>query len=114
MSDTTNYLLENMRISNSAAAEEVRQVKVGAGRLFRLTVVNVNVAARFLWVFDNASASSGNPVIPPIALATGASMDIAFQFGRQFALGLRIHASSTQATFTASAGADFMSAVSFL
>lgn len=116
MSDTTNYLLESMNGYASAAAEEVKQVKAGAGRLFKLTAVNVNVAARYLYVFDSAAADAGTLLIPPVPVPIGAagSFDISFQYGKKFALGLRVHASSTQATFTASAGADLLISASYI
>lgn len=117
MSDTINILTETMSSYTSPAAEEVKQVKAGPGRLFKLTAINSNAAARFLWVFDNASADSGPPIVPPMPLGTAAApivVDIDWFYGRKFALGLRVHSSSTQATFTASASADLQFAASFL
>lgn len=117
MSDTINYLTENMISYNSVAAEETKQIKPAAARLFRLTVVNTNAAARFLWVFDNASADLGTPVCPPMPLGTAAAptpVDMAWGYGKKCLLGLRVHSSSTQATFTASASNDLLIAASYL
>lgn len=114
MSDTTNYLLENMRGYSSAAGEEVKQIKAGVGRLFKLTVVNVNAGARFLYLFDSAAADAGTLLMPPIPVAAAGFIDLNWQYGKQFLLGARIHASSTQGTFTASAGADLLLSVSYL
>lgn len=113
MSDIENYLVETMRSYASAAAEEAAQVKVGKGTLFRLTAVNVNAAARYLWVFDSAATDAGALVIPPLQIAIAGNLDIAFQYGRKFALGMRVHISSTQGTFTAAAGNDMLITASY-
>ncbi len=117
MEALVNYLFENLSSYNSTAAEEAKQVKAGAGRLVKLTAVNTNAAARFLWVFDSAAADAGTPVCPPIALGTAAAQtpaDLNWAFGKKFALGLRVHSSSSQATFTASTTADLLIAASFI
>jgi len=93
----------------SAAAEEFRQFKTGAGRLYQLALTNVNVAARTAWVFDN-TASSGALVLPPISLAIGETKIIALPVPRRFTTGLRVAASSTIGTFTAAAAADLIMA----
>lgn len=117
MSDTINLFSQTMSGYASAAAEELKQVKVGNGQLFKLTAVNTNAAARFLWVFDSAAADAGMPVCPPMPLGTAAApapANLDWFYGKKFALGLRVHSSSTQATFTASASADLLIAASFL
>lgn len=93
----------------SAAAEEIRQLKTGAGRLYQLALTNVNAAARWAWVFDN-TASSGTLALPPIALAIGETKIISLPIPKRFATGLRIAASSTGATFTAAGTADLLMA----
>lgn len=112
-----DYLSDNMVSYASAAAEELKQVKVGQTRLFKLSAVNTNAVARFLWVFDSAAADAGTPVIPPWPLGTAAAptpLNLDWAFGKKCLLGLRVHSSSTQATFTASASADLFIAASFL
>lgn len=115
MSDAlNNYLLENMKDYSSLNAEEVSTVKVGAGRLFRLSVVNVNASPRFIYVFDSASADSGRLLVAPFQLAAGGSVDLTWGYGKQFTAGCRVHASSSQATFTASAGNDLRTSASYI
>lgn len=91
----------------SAAAEEVRQVKTGAGRLVQLALTNVNAAARYAWIFDN-TASSGTLALPPVALAIGETKIISLLVPKRFTTGLRVAASSTLATFTAAGAADLI------
>lgn len=91
---------------NSSAVEEVVQVKAAPGLLFALAVTNSNVGTRFIYLFDDDDTSSGNVIWPPIPVAAGAQVVLALPFAVQFTEGLRIHASSTNATFTAAAGND--------
>jgi hypothetical protein len=94
---------------NSAAAEENKQVKTGAGLLYGFIVSNSNAAARFLYVFDNTS-SSGTAIVPPIPIqatgAVGSAVEVWLPVGIPFSTGLRFASSSTNATFTASASSD--------
>ncbi len=105
-----SYVPSGASIYDSAAAEEAAQVSAGPGLLFSLIATNFNAAARFLYIFDNASASSGTPIVPPIALQSlaspGSTVAIALPFAVPYTAGLRFASSSTGATFTASASAD--------
>lgn len=99
---------------HSSAAEEVKQVKTGAGLLFGFIISNSNAAARIIYVFDN-TASSGTVIIPPIPIqlltAVGSAIEVYLPYAIPFSTGLRIASSSTNATFTASASNDFRMSV---
>lgn len=95
---------------SSSAAEEAAQVKASPGLLYGFIVTNYNAAARFLYVFNHASASSGTPLIPSIPLQSlaspGSTVAVFLPFALPFDTGLRFASSSTGATFTASATSD--------
>lgn len=96
----------------SQAAEEVKQVATGRYVLNGLYVVNVSASTRYVWVFDN-TASSGTVLCGPFPLATGAYISLHLPFGMKADTGIRVAASSTLATFTASAANDLMMTVGY-
>lgn len=109
------YIPAGSTVYNSAAAEETKQLKSGAGQLFSLTVTNFNAAVRYIYIFDSLTAT-GTPIMPPIPLqalgAVGSVVAICLPYGIPFSTGCFVATSSTGATFTASAGNDIrMSAV---
>lgn len=84
---------------------ETLQVKVGAGHIGILTMLNLSASPRWAYVIDSAGADAGN-VIMSIALPIGGSFVLtsnALLF--RFSLGCRIHSSQT-AAFLASGSAD--------
>lgn len=90
----------------SASVEESVQVKGSPGLLFSIAATNTNESARFLFLFDNASAASGSLIFPPIPVAAGGQTVVALPFAIPFTAGLRVAASSTSEEFTAAAGDD--------
>lgn len=94
---------------NSPAAEELKALKVGPGKLFSLTVTNFNAAARFVYIFDSLSAT-GNLIVPPIPLTAsgtaGSLTSIFLPVAIPFLTGLFVASSSTGATYAAAASAD--------
>lgn len=102
------YIPAGSTVYNSAAAEETKLLKSGAGVLHYIAVANYNAAARYVFLFDNTSAT-GTPILPPIPLAaTGAvgSIFVASLPALPFSTGLFVAASSTGATFTAAGAND--------
>ena len=91
---------------NSAAAEETKLVKSGAGLLFYIAITNSNASTRYAYLFDSTTAS-GALIHPPIPLATNTQVIVALPYSIAFGTGLFVAASSTNATFTAAAGNDF-------
>ncbi len=59
----------------SAAAEQKKVLKNGAGLLHAAVVTNVQAAARWLFVFDN-NTDSGALVIPPLQIPAGGFVSI--------------------------------------
>jgi hypothetical protein len=108
------YVAAGSSFYSSSAAEQVAQVKTGAGLLYSIAVTNFNAAARFLYVYDNTS-STGTLLLPPIpltALGTAGSFVVINLPAIPFSTGLRIDTSSTGATFTG-AGSDVRMTVNF-
>lgn len=101
------YLPQGASTYSSAAAEETAQIKASPGNLYGLIISNFNAAARFAYVFDNASADSGTLVLPPVPIGINAMVVVPLPFALLFVNGLRVHSSSTGPTFTASAANDF-------
>lgn len=109
------YIPAGSTVYNSAAAEETKLLKTGAGILISLVVTNFNASARYIYIFDAVTAT-GTPIYPPIPLAalgsSGSVLAITLPFAVPFSTGCFVAASSTGATFTASAGNDIrMSAI---
>ena len=103
-----NDLIDTSRQYGPGTALPLAQIKTGAGYLMSLQALNVNAAARYLYLFDN-TASSGALICAPILLAIGGNGAIDFAIPRKFSTGLRYAASSGAAgTFTASATDDLI------
>lgn len=101
-------LTERQLTYGPGTALEAAQIKTGAGRLMSIEILNVNAAARYVYLFDN-TASSGSLICAPILVAIGGNATRVFHVPRKFATGLRYAASSGAAgTFTASATADLI------
>jgi hypothetical protein len=105
------YAASGSTFYESSAAEEVVQIKATAGLLHGLHICNYNASARYVYLFDNASASSGTALLPPIPLqalgAVGSMVEVYLPVAIPFTAGLRVASSSTGATFTASTTSDF-------
>lgn len=107
------YLVDAQQNFAGVAAEN-GQIKASAGKLINLQALNVNAAARFLYLFDN-TASSGTLIMAPIPLAIGGWTNIQFDVPKEFFVGLRFAASSGAAgTFTASGTADLIVTAAYL
>lgn len=106
------YAEANISRYNSAAAEETKAVKASPGLLFYIAITNSNAGARFAYLFDSLTAS-GTPILPPIPIAAGAQVVVALPAAIPFNTGLFVAASSTNATYTASAGNDFRISAAF-
>lgn len=109
------YIPAGCTIYNSAAAEETKLLKTGAGLLFSLVVTNFNAAARYIYIFDAVSAT-GTPIYPPIPLAAlgavGSVIGVVIPYAVPFSTGCYVATSSTGATFTAASSNDIrMSAI---
>ncbi|CAB5155703.1 hypothetical protein UFOVP149_24 [uncultured Caudovirales phage] len=76
---------------NSAATTNATSVKATAGRLFSVAVSNQNAAARFVKLYNKASAPTVGTDIPvmviPLAASSAQVIDFG-AFGSQFALGI--------------------------
>lgn len=97
---------------SSTAAEEVRQVVTGKGMINSIHLTNANAAIRYAWIFDNTS-SAGTLLCRPIPLAIAGGFAVDLPWGIPFAVGIRVAASSTIATFTASAAADLFMTIGY-
>lgn len=84
-------------------------LRTGAGKLRTISVTNVSGSTRYLWLFDNAAAASGNKVIAPRALDAGETRTIEWDANEapEFENGLFAASSTTHGTFTQSVGNDF-------
>ena len=96
----------------SQAAEEVVQVRTGRGLFWSLYATNTSGSTRYVWVFDN-TASSGTVVTGPFPIAAGQALGMDLRYGIPFENGLRVAASSTHATFTATAANDMRYSVGY-
>jgi hypothetical protein len=81
-------------------------VRTGSGVLNKIYATNKNAATAYMWVFDGTT-SAGNLLLPPIPIATNASVAVDDRYGIPFKTGLFIAFSSTVGTFTVVATTDF-------
>lgn len=94
----------------SAALEKSHVIKADAGTLYRVTMLNTNVAAQFMQLHD-AAALPANGAVPLLGLVrsvpAGGAVTLDFgDRGRAFAAGIVVCTSSTLATKTLGAAAD--------
>jgi len=106
------YFLDSQNQYFSAAIEAAN-IKTGAGLLWSINVLNVNAAARYLYLFD-ATTSTGTMIVAPQLVGIGATVNLIFPMAKKFATALRFASSSGAAgTFTAAGTADFIVTCSF-
>jgi len=99
---------------SSNVAEAQHLVKSGAALLFGFTVTNSNAAARFIQVFDKATAPA-NGDVPKFSIQVAATASTGAQWvpPRRMDSGIFICASTTQLTLTLGA-AEFLFDVQYV
>jgi hypothetical protein len=100
---------------NAGALAASRVIKAAAGKAFRVSMLNTNVAARFLQLFD-ANALPADATVPLISIPVGIGAFVQVDFGiygRAFANGFVVCNSTTAATKTIGA-ADSLFDASFV
>lgn len=91
--------------STNAPVESVA-LKSGPGVLYALTITNSNVSDRYVFVFDNASAASGDLLVAPIPVAANRRELTEFRYPITAKNGIFVACSSSLASFTPSGSAD--------
>lgn len=98
--------------STSAQLEASRVVKAGAGTLFSFTVLNTNIAARFVLVFDTGSPLTAASV-PVVVVSVPAASSFVWApgaRGRAFYQGIVLANSTTPAVLTIGAADSWFDA----
>lgn len=101
----TTYIL------NSTATTNASSVKNAAGSLFSITVSNINAAARFLKIYNKASAPTVGTDIPSVTIPIPANSALSLNFGTYglrltTGIALAITGAATDADTTAVAAGD--------
>ena len=104
---------------NSAATTNATSVKAATGTLCNVAVSNINAAARFLKLYNKASAPTVGTDVPVLTIpipATSVVNVLASDNGIQFPLGiaLAITAAATDSDTTAVAANEIKVAISYL
>jgi hypothetical protein len=87
------------------AGELTAVLKATPGKLFYLRISNLTAAARFIFLFDSASAA-GALFGPPVRLAANEQVELKLVYPMQGAVGLTLSSSTTQNAYAAGGAND--------
>lgn len=91
----------------SQAAEETKLIGSGHGILCSVFVFNVSASAKYVFIFDNTSAT-GTILAGPFPVEANQGIAISFTDSPvEFALGAFVASSTSASTYAASGTADF-------